>query len=155
MAFCYDAAGKKCGSQIVERVKRKLAQQLGQERAEELMSTDINYAEAIDEWSPAWWSGTEKGEDIQLRVKEFLNFVRTCDAETPIIVGHSQFFRAFYSSHISTTLSQTQPELSANMRKHRLGNGSVLAVTVSYRNAEPEIVDAAVLFEGNEPQWVH
>jgi broad specificity phosphatase PhoE len=155
MVFCFDATGKKCGIDIVPRVNRKLTKELGQQRAVVLIeSAKFDVKDAVHEWWPPVWSGTEENEDTQNRVREFLSFIRDCESKIPIIVGHSQFFKAFYSSRISKVLSNSQPETSANMQRYRLGNGTVLAVTVSFVGSEAEIVDADILFEGSESQWV-
>jgi hypothetical protein len=155
MVFCFDATGKERGNDIVPRVNRKLAKELGQQQADVLIeSTKFDVKDAVHEWWPPMWSGTEENEDTQNRVREFLSFIRDCDAKIPIIVLHSQFFKAFYSSRISKVLLNNQPEMSANMQRYRLGNGTLMAVTVSFAGSEAEIVDADILFEGSESQWV-
>jgi len=156
MAGCFDATGKKCGDDILPRVNRKLTAVLGQQQADVLINSAKGYD--VNNADRKWWSpmlsGTDKEEDTQDRVREFLSFVRQCDAQTPIIVGHSQFFKAFYSKRISEVLSHNRPEMSANMQKYRLGNATVLAVTVSFVDSatgatEAEIVDADILFDGS------
>jgi hypothetical protein len=48
------------------------------------------------------------------------------------LTGHSMFFKLFYSKRISKLLHRNRPELAANLTKHRLGNATLLAVTVLY-----------------------
>ena len=158
--LCYDAAGKKLGDEIVKRVNRKLAEVLDQTQADTLTAVDVDTSDAVDEWSLPWYSLSEKSDDVQVRVREFLRFIRDCPAQAPIIVGHSQFFRAFYSTRISGAFAESNPDLCANLRRRRLGNGTVLAVTVKFTaveksatEAEAVITNAAILFEGSE-SWV-
>ncbi len=102
-----------------------------------------------------WWtpiSSYENGEAQQERVREFISFVRHCDAKLPVFVGHSLFFKAFYSKRISTVLYANRPEISANLKKFRLSNASLLAVTVSFVEIdglnEAVITDADLIFGG-------
>ena len=72
--------------------------------------------------------------------------------ENPIFVGHSLFFRSFYSRHLSEDLIQNRPELAEKMMKYKLGNASVLAVCVDFPDNDyniPVIVDADVLFNSD------
>jgi hypothetical protein len=43
----------------------------------------------------------ESDKEVQERVLEFLSFVRYCDEELPVFVGHSLFFKAFYSRRVN------------------------------------------------------
>jgi hypothetical protein len=59
------------------------------------------------------------------------------------------FFKAFYSKRISDFLDRNKPELSNQMKRHRLNNASILAVTVQFNNSDKsdgisdgEIIDA-------------
>lgn len=146
--LCYDACGKKSGDEIRDRVDRKLA------KVDTVLPV-IDHSDAQGQWwSLPWWSMSEDKEVVQQRVRDFLAFVRSCEG-TPIFVGHSQFFKAFYSTRISENF-QGDPETSANMKKYRLGNATVLAVEVSFENNEKvaEIINAEVLFADSSPQWL-
>ena len=100
-----------------------------------------------------WWtpmSSFDTKEDQQERVNEFLNFVQYCGDEFPIFVGHSLFFKLFYSKRISKILSSYRPELAANLKRHKLSNATVLAVTVQFADTQnpSEICDAELVFGG-------
>jgi hypothetical protein len=105
-----------------------------------------------------WWtsvSSYDSKHDQEERVKEFVNFTRYCEDEFPIFVGHSLFFKQFYSSRISTFLEKNKPNLSSNMKKFRLSNATILAVTLKYSDkpdddgcSEATLVDADLLFGG-------
>lgn len=111
-------------------------------------SLDVNDA------STPWWTpmhSFDSKADQADRLKEFISFARYCDAKTPIFVGHSLFFKNFYSKKVSEVLSKRRPELVENLRKYRLGNATVLAVTVlfsAHDDGECMILDADVLFGG-------
>ena len=98
-----------------------------------------------------WTSITsyESEKEQQDRVKETLTFLRYEKSNLPILVGHSLFFKAFYSKRISDSLDKNKPELSHQMKRYRLNNASILAVTVQFNNSDKsdglcdgEIIDA-------------
>jgi hypothetical protein len=101
-----------------------------------------------------WWtniSSFDTQADQIERVEEFISFSRYCEAACPIFVGHSLFFKLFYSRRLSKFLSTVRPELAANLKKFRLGNASVLAMTVLYSSQsdlECTILDADLIFGG-------
>lgn len=84
-----------------------------------------------------WWTllhSYDSEQNQQERIKEFLTLARYGDAQLPIFVGHSLFFKAFYCKHISASLLRDRPELSENLKRFRLGNGTLLAVTVLFKD---------------------
>lgn len=88
----------------------------------------------------------------QERIDEFLRHSRYCGADIPVYVGHSLFYKAFYSTRISSNLTKNRPELAAKMKKYKLDNAAMMAVTVSYLDdgsGEAIIEDADVLFGGD------
>ena len=107
-----------------------------------------------------WWTpitSYESPKQQAERTREFVNHSRYCAADVPIYVGHSLFFKGFYSQRISEVLRANRPELSECMRRHRLTNGTLLAVTVKYREesfnlvtgaCDGIIIDADVVFGG-------
>lgn len=90
-------------------------------------------------------------EDQRERMREFISFARYCDSNLPIFVGHSLFFKQFYSRRVSKLLSQNRPLLAEQMKKYRLSNATILAVTVLFgprHDSEPQIIDADLIFGG-------
>lgn len=145
-----DTVGVEYGDGIIKKVRAELAAICGQKRADELMKTSLEVNDAI---SP-WWtplSSYETESEQQERIKEFLNFVRYSEAQLPIFVGHSLFFRAFYSKRISKLLYRNRPALSANMRRFRLSNAAMMAVTVEFfdeNGGDAIILDADLIYGG-------
>jgi hypothetical protein len=148
-----DTVGVEFGAGIMRRVKTELQLAMGVARAHEItdfVKTDVNDAD-----SP-WWtsvSSFENDREQLERVREFLTFSRYCEHNLPVFVGHSLFFKAFCSSRISAVMSRKRPHLSANLKKFRLSNASLLAVTVKYTDldngcSEAVVVDADLLFGG-------
>jgi hypothetical protein len=87
------------------------------------------------------------------RVREFITFSRHCDYNLPVFVGHSLFFKEFCSKRISAVMCRKRPHLSANLKRYRLSNASLLAVTVKYVDldngcSEAVVVDADLIFGG-------
>ena len=172
---------------ILSRVQSELAAVVGLPRAVELLTSSAPF-DASEAEQQQWWTplaSYETDKDVQDRVRDFLCFVRYCEAERPLFVGHSLFFKAFYSKRVSES-SFIRPkeksnstnannnttdnnnnnnekdeeilkrlELLTNLRKHRLTNASLLAVTVAFCSSdrhdgtcEADIIDAEVLFGG-------
>jgi hypothetical protein len=148
-----DTVGIEYGDAIKRRVRTELKAILGKSRTDELMSAAHGFH--VNDADQPWWtaiSSYENETQQQDRVREFLSFVRHCDAQLPIFVGHSLFFKAFYSKRISTVLLNNRPDTSANLKKFRLSNASLLAVTVSFVDMDGAtdaiITDADLIFGG-------
>jgi len=143
-----DSVGVAFGSAISERVSTELESKLGRSRTEHITSPLIHYNDA----SQTWWtqlSSFDSAQDQHERIGDFISFSRHCDSQCPIFVGHSLFFKSFYSRRLSPIIERIRPELSENLKKYRLGNASVLAVTLLYSNnkdTECTILDADVIF---------
>lgn len=77
--------------------------------------------------------------------------MRYSESKRPIFVGHSLFFKQFYSRRISNLLLHTRPELAENMRRFRLKNATVLALTIDFierlSGCEAIILDADLVFD--------
>ncbi len=137
----------------MRRVKTELQLTMGVARAHEVF--DNVKVDANDADQP-WWtaiSSFENEKDQLERVTEFLTYSRYCGHELPVFVGHSLFFKAFYSKRISAVLARKRPHLSANLKRYRLSNATLLAVTVRYRDlgngaCEAVILDADLPFGG-------
>lgn len=102
-----DSVGIEVGDAIETRVRLELGSVVGLPRAQELMVDSI----FVNDADQQWWTpihSFEPGHEQQVRVKEFLTFVRYCPAELPIFVGHSLFFKAFYSKRISKLLDKNR-----------------------------------------------
>ena len=146
-----DSVGVACGSSIADRVASELEAKLGKERAEQLMINSIHVNDAAN----PWWTNTTSFDnrvDQHDRVSEFISFSRYCEGDRPIFVGHSLFFKLFYSRRVSTLLAKVRPELSSNLKRHRLGNATILAVTVLYSSENDfdcTILDADLIFGGS------
>ena len=145
--------GIECGAGIMRRVKTELQLAMGVARAHEVtdfVKTDVNDADT------PWWTGVssfENDRDQLERVREFITYSRYCPHNLPVFVGHSLFFKAFCSKRISAVMSRKRPHLSANLKKYRLSNATLLAVTVRYLDldngcSEAVILDADLLFGG-------
>jgi hypothetical protein len=137
----------------MKRVKTELQHSLGAAKAAALTdSVEVDTSSA----DQPWWThmSTFDNEKAQLeRVREFLTFSRYCPHAVPVFVGHSLFFRHFYSKRIANIMCRKRPNLSANMKRFKLGNATLLAVTVKYYDLEAGssdalILDADVLFGG-------
>jgi hypothetical protein len=94
-----------------------------------------------------WWtsmSSFDSKEEQKDRINEFLSFVQYCGDENPIFVGHSLFFKLFYSRRVSDYLENGRPDLANNLKRYKLRNATVLAVTVIF--GEDHIYDAEIIF---------
>lgn len=116
----------------MRRVCEELRASIGETATEDMIRQvefDINDADQ------PWWtpmSGFENDKEQQDRVIEFITFTRYCKHKLPVFVGHSLFFKAFYSKRVSTMLAHKRPLLSDSLKRYRLSNASLLAVTVLY-----------------------
>ena len=155
-----DTVGIEFGPGIMRRVKTELQLTMGVARAHEVfdnVKVDVNDADQ------PWWtaiSSFENEKDQLERVREFLTFSRYCGHGLPVFVGHSLFFKAFYSKRVSAVLARKRPHLSANLKRYRLSNATLLAVTVRYRDlengsSEAVILDADLLFGGGFHGFKH
>lgn len=141
------------GAGIMRRVKAELQLAMGVARAHEI--TDFVKAD-VNDAATQWWtsvSGFENSREQLDRVREFITFSRYCDYNLPVYVGHSLFFKAFCSKRISAVMCRKRPYLSANLKRYRLSNASLLAVTVKYTDldngcSEAVIIDADLIFGG-------
>ena len=145
--------GIECGAGIVKRVRAELTSAVGAAKASELMDgVDVDTSGAdVPWWTPI--SSFDNDKDQLERIREFISYSRYCPHPVPVFVGHSLFFRAFYSKRISAVMARKRPNLSANMKKYKLSNATLLAVTVKYHDLEcgssdAMILDADVLFGG-------
>ena len=117
-------------------------------------------------------------QEQQARIHEFISFIRYCTNnttpttattttsannssinnttytnDTPIIIGHSLFFKLFYSARLSELLKHTRPELYNMLynAKYKLTNCSVLVLSILFshdNDYECIILDAEVLYGG-------
>lgn len=110
-------------------------------------AVEVNLGDATAPW---WTPGNtyDSEKNIQSRIEDWLDFVRFHEAQTPVFVGHSLFFKAFYSRRMSAAFKRAKPELAAKMAKHKLGNAVMMYVEVDFSGKTPEITDAHILFGG-------
>jgi len=151
----FDTVGVESGEGIEHRLRAELASVVGQTRAEELTKVPI----IVNDCNQPWWTpmaGHDSEKEQQERVREFLTFVRYCDSQVPVIVGHSLFFKAFYSKRVSNDLMKNRRALSENLKKFRLSNAALLAVTVTFHHyqggggqSEAIMIDADLIFGGS------
>eukprot|EP01038_Epipyxis_sp_PR26KG_P004938 gene4938-6910_t len=146
-----DTVGIEYGeTNILNRTENELSQSIGHIRALEVMAPSLD----VNDADQPWWTpiaSYESDREQQDRIKEFLTFIRYCDAKNPVFVGHSLFFKAFYSKRISDLMKRNRPELSENLRRFRLSNATVLAVTVLFSDRESHdatILDGDLIFGG-------
>jgi len=140
-----DTVGIECGPGIMRRVKTELQLTMGVARAHDVFD---NVKVSVNDADQPWWtaiSSFENERDQLERVTEFLTFSRYCGHGLPVFVGHSLFFKAFYSKRISAVLARKRPHLSANLKRYRLSNATLLAVTVRYRDLENGASEAVIL----------
>jgi len=148
-----DTVGIECGPGIMRRVKTELTTSLGPLKAGELADAiDVDTTSADTPWWTAISSFDNEKDQLE-RIREFITFTRYCPHTMPVFVGHSLFFRSFYCKRISKVMSRKRPNLSANMKKYKLSNATLLAVTVKYHDldsgdSEALILDADILFGG-------
>lgn len=120
------------------------------DKVEAIMKTKIHENDAqLPWWTPP--STFDSKGDVDKRIEEVLNFIRYEDFETAIFVGHSLFFKRLCSKHVSAELERNRPELANNMKKHKLSNASMLAVTLRFSDnkaVRPRIKDAELMFGG-------
>lgn len=150
-----DTVGVECGDGIEHRLRAEMASILGYPRAEELTKIPI----IINDCNQPWWTplaGHDSEKEQQERVREFLTFIRYCDSQVPVFVGHSLFFKAFYSKRVSNDLLKNRRALSENLKKFRLSNAALLAVTVTFHHyqggggqSEAIMIDADLIFGGS------
>ena len=117
-------------------------------------------------------------QEQQARIHEFISFIRYCTNNTPttahtdnyntknnnnnnpnytnntpIIIGHSLFFKLFYSTRLSELLKHTRSELYNMLynKQYKLTNCSVLVLSILFSHDNDEeciILDAEVLYNG-------
>ena len=117
-------------------------------------------------------------QEQQARIHEFISFIRYCTNNTPttaptdnyntknnnnnnpnytnntpIIIGHSLFFKQFYSTRLYELLKHTRPELYNMLynKQYKLTNCSVLVLSILFSHDNDEecvILDAEVLYGG-------
>jgi hypothetical protein len=147
-----DTMGIEVGEGVERRVRAELSAILGARRADELLSCPLD----VNDSDQMWWtpmSSHDTERDQQDRIVEFLTFSRYCESKIPVFVGHSLFFRAFYSKRVSKRLLINRGQLSENLKRFRLSNASMLAVTVAYKDnkdgsSEAVMLDADLIFGG-------
>jgi broad specificity phosphatase PhoE len=149
-----DTVGIATGEAIELRLRNELAAIIGREEADRLVSFPIE----INDANQPWWTPLadhETEQQQQDRVREFITFLRHCDAQIPVLVGHSLFYRAFYSKRVSTHLLKNRRKLSENLKKFLLSNATMLAVTVNFTDysmggglSEAIMADADIIFGG-------
>lgn len=147
-----DTVGIEVGEGIGRRAKAELSAVLTPQRAADLLDLELH----VNDADQVWWTpmaSYDSEKDQQDRIQEFITFMRYCDGKIPIVVGHSLFFKAFYSKRISRSLSANRKYLSHNLQKFRLSNASMLAVTVVFGDvangcSEASILDADLIFGG-------
>lgn len=125
---------------IIRRLREELEKELDRPRAEELMLNGVFVNDAVNQW----WTGIASFDNVadqQARIREFLSFVRYGAAEMPVFVGHSLFFKEFYRLRISQQLDKNRPLLAEHMRRFRLSNATLMAVTVRFFGAEEDGLD--------------
>lgn len=147
-----DTVGVECGDGISKRLRSELGQIVDPRRLERLLKISLEVNDADQPWWTAMTSN-EKTPEQQERVREFLTFARYTDSKLPVFVGHSLFFKAFYSKRISNELLLNRQSLSENLKNFRLSNASMLAVTVKFVEVEngqsdAMIIDADLIFGG-------
>jgi len=148
-----DTVGVECGPGIMRRVKAELTAALGPVKAAELTdSIEVDTSSADTPWWTAISSFDNERDQLE-RIREFVTFTRYCPHTMPVFVGHSLFFKAFYSKRVSKVMARKRPNLSANMKKYKLDNATLLAVTVKYidldtGDSDALILDADILFGG-------
>lgn len=145
--------GIECGAAIMKRVKNELQSSVGASKAEELTeSVEVDYTSAENPWWTTLASFDNEKDQLQ-RIRDFITVSRYCSHTVPVFVGHSLFFRAFYSKRLSKVMARKRPNLTANLKQHKLGNATLMAVTVKYLDhdsgaSEALILDADILFGG-------
>jgi len=173
-----DSVGLEAGRGIRDRVQRELEAKLGAAQAAELLAPlDHEHSATTEPASSAgfnandceamWWTpmhSFESAADQHERMLDFLAVVRYSDSETPVFVGHSLFFKLFYSTRLSKMLDKNRPLLADKLQRFRLSNATVLAVTVVFPDDgeggaqsldEAVILDADVLFGGGFHDGAH
>lgn len=149
-----DTVGVAIGENIELRLRTELASMIGREKTDAAISFPIDFNDTLQ----PWWTPLADHEteaEQQARVREFLTFLRYCDAQIPVFVGHSLFFKAFYSKRVSSRLLKNRQQLSENLKKFKLSNASMLAVTVNFTDfsmggglSEAIMIDADIIFGG-------
>lgn len=146
-----DSVGMVYGHEIETRVKEELSSVLGRPKTEEIMIDSLHF----NDCNSPWWtsvSSYESEAEQQDRVREFISFIRYSDAVFPVFVGHSLFFKEFYSKRISSILRRNRPDLAAKMRRHRLSNATLMALTIEFierpSGCDATILDADLIFGG-------
>lgn len=148
-----DTVGIAIGEKIKIRVVEELAQEFSDqpERVKKLTKESIKFD--FGDADEHWWtnqSTRDTSTEVDERIDEFLRHSRYCGAPIPVYVGHSLFFKDFYSKRVAKVLELNRPEMAKNM-KHKLDNAVMMAVKVTYTGVkgEAQIVDAALMFGGN------
>jgi hypothetical protein len=149
----FDTVGVEYGEGILKRLRAELSQiMMDEKKIHSLLTFPID----INDADQPWWTpltSRDSSADQQERVREFMTFARYCDSKLPVFVGHSLFFKAFYSKRISNELLNNRKSLSENLKCFRLSNASMLAVTVQFIEKEngqvdSMIIDADLIFGG-------
>jgi hypothetical protein len=124
--------GTACGSLIMDRVQSELETMIGPKESKEFLSdAKINYNDTLYPWWTSFAAFDSKSE-AQSRELEFLNYLQHCGDDYPIFVGHSLYFRNFYSKRISRSLALKRPRIAEELTKLKLSNATVLALTIHF-----------------------
>jgi len=132
-----DTVGMVVGAAIKDRVFQETADIVSKEEAE--LKTNVPFH--VSDAELHWWTDFNHYEGKRAmndRMCEFLDFAQFCEAKTPIFVGHSNFFRYFYSNYLSEVVEYNRPALCHDLRQFRLANACCLAVTVLFEEDEEE-----------------
>jgi len=132
-----DTVGMVVGAAIKDRVYQETLDTVHKEEADLKTNVPFNVKDA----ELHWWTDFNHYEGKRAmndRMCEFLDFAQFCEAETPIFVGHSNFFRCFYSNYLSEVVEYNRPALCHDLRQFRLANACCLAVTVLFEEDEDD-----------------
>jgi broad specificity phosphatase PhoE len=131
-----DTVGRVIGKEIKTRTFDEIIDIFDEHEAIRTAShIDFNYGDA----ELHWWTDInhfEGKKEMNERMCEFIDFAQFTYEVNPIFVGHSNFFRYFYSNYLSDIISHNRPTLCADLRKNRLSNACGLAVTVLFEEEE-------------------
>lgn len=155
-----DAVGIAYGdAEIKKHVQDELNGTIDDNKSMGILSSSSRILSHMDVYDAGctWWtnvSDVDTRYEQEIRLVEFSTFVRLCDDDSPIFVGHSLFFRNFCSKRISTFLARNRPMLTSNMRQNKLGNGTLIAVTILFNDidngcSDCTIIDADLIFGGS------
>ncbi|CAK0880343.1 unnamed protein product [Prorocentrum cordatum] len=142
-----DSVGMAVGQAIEARVRKELADAIGEAETAQTMSPICPYSCSTGEW----WSraGTsESKQEIRTRITHLLSALVAAPGDACALVGHSLLFCELFRERCSADLASRRPEAVERLSGAKLGNAACCRAEVALNpdTGAFEIVDVSLMF---------